>query len=204
MEEKKQTRKEKQLEKHLEAVVEAVLFTMGKSVELRQLAIATGQSEEETGQAVERLKARYDKEERGMEIIELEDSYQMCTKAEFESHIRLALELKNNTPLSAAALEVLAIVAYHQPVTKAFLEQVRGVDSSSVLNGLFAKGLVEERGRLELPGRPLLYGTTQNFLRCMGLSSLEELPEVPDPKDTAEKANENDAADDKQLKLEDV
>ena len=154
MEEKKQTRKEKQLEKHLEAVVEAVLFTMGKSVELRQLAIATGQSEEETGQAVERLKARYDKEERGMEIIELEDSYQMCTKAEFESHIRLALELKNNTPLSAAALEVLAIVAYHQPVTKAFLEQVRGVDSSSVLNGLFAKGLVEERGRLELPGRP--------------------------------------------------
>ena len=75
----------------------------------------------------------------GIQIIQINDSYQMCTKAEFESHIRLALELKNNTPLSAAALEVLAIVAYHQPVTKAFLEQVRGVDSSSVLNGLFAK-----------------------------------------------------------------
>ena len=87
------------------------------------------------------------------------------------------------------------------------MEQVRGVDSSSVLNGLFAKGLIEERGRLELPGRPLLYGTTQNFLRCMGISSLEELPEIPNPKDTEEQANENDtadAADDKQLKLEDV
>lgn len=182
-------------------------FASGEPILLEKIAAAMELSKTETKVLVAAVMEEFNQMHSGIQIIQINDSYQMCTKAEFESHIRLALELKNNTPLSAAALEVLAIVAYHQPVTKAFLEQVRGVDSSSVLNGLFAKGLVEERGRLELPGRPLLYGTTQNFLRCMGLSSLEELPEVPDPKDTDEQANENDAADaadDKQLKLEDV
>ncbi len=187
--------------------IEAIIFASGEPIPLEKIAAAMELSKTETKALVAAVMEEFNQMHSGIQIIQINDSYQMCTKAEFESHIRLALELKNNTPLSAAALEVLAIVAYHQPVTKAFLEQVRGVDSSSVLNGLFAKGLVEERGRLELPGRPLLYGTTQNFLRCMGLSSLEELPEVPDPKDTDEQANENDAADaadDKQLKLEDV
>ena len=187
--------------------IEAIIFASGEPIPLEKIAAAMKLGKTETKALVAAVMEEFNQMHSGIQIIQINDSYQMCTKAEFESHIRLALELKNNTPLSAAALEVLAIVAYHQPVTKAFLEQVRGVDSSSVLNGLFAKGLVEERGRLELPGRPLLYGTTQNFLRCMGLSSLEELPEVPDPKDTDEQANENDAADaadDKQLKLEDV
>jgi segregation and condensation protein B len=187
--------------------IEAIIFASGEPIPLEKIAAAMEQGKTETKALVAAVMEEFNQMHSGIQIIQINDSYQMCTKAEFESYIRLALELKNNTPLSAAALEVLAIVAYHQPVTKAFLEQVRGVDSSGVLNGLFAKGLVEERGRLELPGRPLLYGTTQNFLRCMGLSSLEELPEVPDPKDTAEQANENDAADaadDKQLKLEDV
>lgn len=187
--------------------IEAIIFASGEPIPLEKIAAAMELGKTETKALVAAVMEEFNQMHSGIQIIQINDSYQMCTKAEFESHIRLALELKNNTPLSAAALEVLAIVAYHQPVTKAFLEQVRGVDSSSVLNGLFAKGLVEERGRLELPGRPLLYGTTQNFLRCMGLSSLEELPEVPDPKDTDEQANENDvadAADDKQLKLEDV
>ena len=187
--------------------IEAFIFASGEPIPLEKIAAAMELGKTETKALVAAVMEEFNQMHSGIQIIQINDSYQMCTKAEFESHIRLALELKNNTPLSAAALEVLAIVAYHQPVTKAFLEQVRGVDSSSVLNGLFAKGLVEERGRLELPGRPLLYGTTQNFLRCMGLSSLEELPEVPDPKDTDEQANENDAADaadDKQLKLEDV
>ena len=185
--------------------IEAIIFASGEPIPLEKIAAAMELGKTETKALVAAVMEEFNQMHSGIQIIQINDSYQMCTKAEFES--RLALELKNNTPLSAAALEVLAIVAYHQPVTKAFLEQVRGVDSSSVLNGLFAKGLVEERGRLELPGRPLLYGTTQNFLRCMGLSSLEELPEVPDPKDTDEQANENDAADaadDKQLKLEDV
>ena len=187
--------------------IEAIIFASGEPIPLEKIAAAMEQGKTETKALVAAVMEEFNQMHSGIQIIQINDSYQMCTKAEFESYIRLALELKNNTPLSAAALEVLAIVAYHQPVTKAFLEQVRGVDSSGVLNGLFAKGLVEERGRLELPGRPLLYGTTQHFLRCMGLSSLEELPEVPDPKDTAEQANENDAADaadDKQLKLEDV
>ena len=182
--------------------IEAIIFASGEPIPLEKIAAAMELGKTETKALVAAVMEEFNQMHSGIQIIQINDSYQMCTKAEFESHIRLALELKNNTPLSAAALEVLAIVAYHQPVTKAFLEQVRGVDSSSV-----SKGLVEERGRLELPGRPLLYGTTQNFLRCMGLSSLEELPEVPDPKDTDEQANENDAADaadDKQLKLEDV
>ena len=153
MEEKKQTRKEKQLEKHLEAVVEAVLFTMGKSVELRQLAIATGQSEEETRQAVERLKARYDKEERGMEIIELEDSYQMCTRTGFyENLIRVAATPKKQI-LTDVVLETLSIIAYKQPITKLEIEKIRGVKSDHAVNKLIEYNLVYEVGRLDVPGR---------------------------------------------------
>ena len=180
MEEKKQTRKEKQLEKHLEAVVEAVLFTMGKSVELRQLAIATGQSEEETRQAVERLKARYDKEERGMEIIELEDSYQMCTRTGFyENLIRVAASPKKQV-LSEVVLETLSIIAYKQPVTKMEIEKIRGVKSDHAVNRLIEYNLVYEVGRLDAPGRPALFATTEEFLRRFGVGSMEELP-VIDP-----------------------
>ena len=178
MEEKKQTRKEKQLEKHLEAVVEAVLFTMGKSVELRQLAIATGQSEEETRQAVERLKVRYDKEERGMEIIELEDSYQMCTRTGYyENLIRVAAAPKKQV-LSDVVLETLAIIAYKQPVTKADIEKIRGVKSDHAVNRLIEYNLVYEAGRLDAPGKPALFATTEEFLRRFGVSSTENLPEM--------------------------
>ena len=178
MEEKKQTRKEKQLEKHLEAVVEAVLFTMGKSVELRQLAIATGQSEEETRQAVERLKARYDKEERGMEIIELEDSYQMCTRTGFyENLIRVAASTKKQV-LSEVVLETLSIIAYKQPVTKMEIEKIRGVKSDHAVNRLVEYNLVQEVGRLDAPGHPALFATTEEFLRRFGISSTENLPDM--------------------------
>ena len=178
MEEKKQTRKEKQLEKHLEAVVEAVLFTMGKSVELCQLAIATGQSEEETGQAVERLKARYDKEERGMEIIELEDSYQMCTRTGFyENLIRVAASPKKQV-LSEVVLETLSIIAYKQPVTKMEIEKIRGVKSDHAVNRLVEYNLVQEVGRLDAPGHPALFATTEEFLRRFGIGSTENLPDM--------------------------
>ena len=177
MEEKKQTRKEKQLEKHLEAVVEAVLFTMGKSVELRQLAIATGQSEEETRQAVERLKVRYDKEERGMEIIELEDSYQMCTRTGFyENLIRVAATPKKQI-LTDVVLETLSIIAYKQPITKLEIEKIRGVKSDHAVNKLIEYNLVYEVGRLDVPGRPALFATTEEFLRRFGVGSTKELPE---------------------------
>lgn len=178
MEEKKQTRKEKQLEKHLEAVVEAVLFTMGKSVELRQLAIATGQSEEETRQAVERLKVRYDKEERGMEIIELEDSYQMCTRTGFyENLIRVAASTKKQV-LSEVVLETLSIIAYKQPVTKMEIEKIRGVKSDHAVNRLVEYNLVQEVGRLDAPGHPALFATTEEFLRRFGIGSTENLPDM--------------------------
>lgn len=178
MEEKKQTRKEKQLEKHLEAVVEAVLFTMGKSVELRQLVIATGQSEEETRQAVERLKARYDKEERGMEIIELEDSYQMCTRTGFyENLIRVAASPKKQV-LSEVVLETLSIIAYKQPVTKMEIEKIRGVKSDHAVNRLVEYNLVQEVGRLDAPGHPALFATTEEFLRRFGIGSTENLPDM--------------------------
>lgn len=178
MEEKKQTRKEKQLEKHLEAVVEAVLFTMGKSVELRQLAIATGQSEEETRQAVERLKAHYDKEERGMEIIELEDSYQMCTRTGFyENLIRVAASPKKQV-LSEVVLETLSIIAYKQPVTKMEIEKIRGVKSDHAVNRLVEYNLVQEVGRLDAPGHPALFATTEEFLRRFGIGSTENLPDM--------------------------
>lgn len=103
----------------------------------------------------------------------------MVTRAEYAQVIQKALEVKNNTPLSQAALEVLAIIAYNQPVTKSFIEQVRGVDSGSVVNSLVAKGLVEEQGRLEIPGRPISYGTTEHFLRCFGMKNIEALPKLP-------------------------
>ena len=178
MEEKKQTRKEKQLEKHLEAVVEAVLFTMGKSVELRQLAIATGQSEEETRQAVERLKVRYDKEERGMEIIELEASYQMCTRTGFyENLIRVAASPKKQV-LSEVVLETLSIIAYKQPVTKMEIEKIRGVKSDHAVNRLVEYNLVQEVGRLDAPGHPALFATTEEFLRRFGIGSTENLPDM--------------------------
>ena len=178
MEEKKQTRKEKQLEKHLEAVVEAVLFTMGKSVELRQLAIATGQSEEETRQAVERLKVRYDKEERGMEIIELEDSYQMCTRTGFyENLIRVAASPKKQV-LSEVVLETLSIIAYKQPVTKMEIEKIRGVKSDHAVNRLVEYNLVQEVGRLDAPGHPALFATTYEFLLRFGIGSTENLPDM--------------------------
>ena len=193
MEEKKQTRKEKQLEKHLEAVVEAVLFTMGKSVELRQLAIATGQSEEETRQAVERLKARYDKEERGMEIIELEDSYQMCTRTGFyENLIRVAASPKKQV-LSEVVLETLSIIAYKQPVTKMEIEKIRGVKSDHAVNRLVEYNLVYEAGRLDAPGRPALFATTEEFMRRFGIGTLSDLPNMdPEQEDEIRTAVEEE------------
>ena len=120
----------------------------------------------------------------GLRILKLDNSYQMSTAPAYAQPVRRALDLRRNTPLSQAAMEVLSIIAYNQPVTRAFIEQVRGVDCSAVVQGLVQKGLIEEQGRLELPGRPLLYGTTDNFLRCFGMSTLSELPPLPQQENT--------------------
>ena len=113
-----------------------------------------------------------------MELLELEESVQLSTREEYGELIRSVLSQKRSSPLSQSAMEVLAIIAYNQPVTRAFVEQIRGVDSSSAVNSLVARDLVEEAGRLELPGRPIAYRTTANFLRCFGLQSLEQLPDI--------------------------
>lgn len=170
-------------ELNYKAAAEAILFAAGASVEKARIAQALGVSEEETEAILNSLTAEYADAQRGITIIRLRDSYQMVSCKAYAPQIRSVMDLRRNTPLSQAALEVLAVVAYNQPVTKAFVEQVRGVDCSGVIGSLTAKDLLEERGRLELPGRPLLYGTTENFLRCFNISSLEELPPLPEQND---------------------
>lgn len=113
------------------------------------------------------------------QVLKLGDTYQMTTKSQYGDVIKKALEVKRNTPLSQAAMEVLAIIAYNQPVTRSFIEQVRGIDSSSIVASLAAKGLIYETGRLEIPGRPIAYGTTPAFLRCFGMKNIEALPKLP-------------------------
>ena len=162
------------------AAIEAILFASGASVEAARLAQALEISEKEAVEAADALMEEYRAANRGITVIRLKGAYQMVSVKEYAPQIRTVMDLRRNTPLSQAALEVLAVVAYNQPVTKAFVEQVRGVDCSGVIGSLTAKGLVEEKGRLELPGRPLLYGTTENFLRCFNLQSLDELPPLPE------------------------
>lgn len=181
------------------AAVEAILFASGSPVEPEKIAEALEMNPSQAEKLILELMDDYEKQERGITIIKLNKSYQMVSAKKFAPEIRKVMDLRRNTPLSQAALEVLAVVAYNQPVTKAFVEQVRGVDCSGVLGSLTAKGLVEEKGRLELPGRPLLYGTTENFLRCFNLESIENLPPLPesdkDGKTDGESENEENSAD---------
>ena len=164
--------------KTLEAAIEAILFASGEPVALDKIAQILEIDKPTAAKIIGSLSERKNTESSGLKIIRTESSYQMVTKPEFAPYVRKALEIRRNTPLSPAAMEALAIVAYNQPVTKGYIEQVRGVDCSSILNNLVAKNLVEERGRLEVPGRPILYGTTLEFLKCFGLGSIRDLPEV--------------------------
>ena len=161
-----------------EAVVEAVLFTMGQSVEIRQLSAALECTEQEAAEIAERLRSRYDEEGRGMRLVRLEDSYQMCTRTEFyENLIRVAATPKKQV-LTDVVLETLAIIAYKQPVTKADIEKIRGVKSDHAVNRLIEYNLVYEAGRLDAPGRPALFATTEEFLRRFGVGSTNDLPEM--------------------------
>ncbi len=162
------------------ARIEAVLFASGEPVSAVRLAELLEIEEETVYQVVTMMKDDYDAEERGILLVELGESFQLATKDRYAGLARSALEIRRNTPLSQAAMEVLSIIAYNQPVTKSFVEQVRGVESGQIVNNLAEKGLVEEAGRLEVPGRPISYRTTLQFLRCFGISSLEQLPPLPD------------------------
>lgn len=158
--------------------IEAVLFASGEPMELCRLAQATAIDIGTLPSMIQLLNERYADYGSGIVIKKLESSYQMCTREKFAPQIREALETKRNIPLSNASMEVLTIIAYNQPVSKGFVENVRGVDSSSVVNSLAEKGLVEEAGRLDVPGKPVVYRTTPVFLRCFGLTSLAELPPI--------------------------
>lgn len=169
------------LNKHdnLISKLEAMLFASGDPIDASKLAEVLDIDIETVTKMLGYLGASYDERESGLMLIRVDNKYQLCTREEHSEEVRKLLEIKKNTPLSNAAFEVLAIIAYNKTVTKSFIEQVRGVDCSGPVSSLVQKGLIEEKGRLDLPGRPLIYGTTDRFLRCFSLNSLEDLPELP-------------------------
>lgn len=162
--------------KHVESIIEAILFTMGDSVEVNHIANAIEQDVATTKKIIHHMMDRYEEEDRGIRIIELEDSFQMCTKPEtYEYLIRIAKQPKRHT-LTDVMLETLSIVAYKQPVTRIEIEKIRGVKSDHAINKLIEYDLICEVGRLDAPGRPLLFGTTEEFLRRFSVQSIEDLP----------------------------
>ena len=169
----------------IEAIIEGILFAAGEPVAIDRLAAVVGAERADVEKAALALSDGYDYDRRGIRLIRLEDSLQLCTRTEYADYIRRALETRKAPQLSQAALEVLAIIAYRQPVTKAYIEQVRGVDSSNTVNTLAEKGLIEECGRLDVPGRPMLFRTTDDFLRSFGLSGVADLPPLSSRKRSA-------------------
>ena len=166
--------------KKIESVLEAVLFTMGESVSVDRLAAAIQHDEDTTRKIMHQMMDHYNEEQRGMKIIELENAFQLCTRPEmYEYLIRVAKQPKKHV-LTDVLLETLSIIAYKQPITKAEIEKIRGVKSDHAVNKLVEYNLVMELGRLDAPGKPILFGTTEEFLRNFGVQSIEDLP-VLDP-----------------------
>ncbi len=178
--------------KNIECALEAVLFSLGEAVEIEKLAEALEVKEEEIKEASITLQKKYDEENRGIKIIEIENSIQMCSNPEYFECIKRVTQIKKEAGLSSAALETLSIIAYNQPVTKGTIEFIRGVDSTYSVTRLLERGLIDELGRAETPGRPILYGTTTEFLRCFGLKSLEELPPLPEKEIPTTESGETD------------
>lgn len=162
----------------IERGLEAILFAAGEPVELERIASAMECDPDEVEAAAQSLMDRLAYERRGIRVLRLEKAYQMCSSGEMAAYVTKALETRKPPKLSSSQLETLTIVAYYQPATKAYVEQIRGVDSSYSVNALLNKHLIEECGRLNVPGRPILYRTTPDFLRTFGLTSLDDLPEI--------------------------
>ncbi len=161
------------------SILEAILFACGDPVTAERLSEAGGIETEIIARLINLLNDRYDEAHSALRVLKLGESYQLSTRLDYSGYIKSALENKRSATLTPAAMEVLTIVAYNQPVTKSFIEHVRGIDSSSVVNSLVEKDLLEEAGRLDIPGKPISYKTTSTFLRCFKLSSLSELPPLP-------------------------
>ena len=159
-----------------EGAIEAILFAMGDSVELNRLASAIGLSAAETKKILDRLKEKYNRPESGIRLLELDSSYQLCTKKQYYGNLIILAKQPKKPQLTDVVMETLSIIAYKQPVTKAEIEKIRGVSSEHAINKLLEYELIQELGRLNIPGRPILFGTTEKFLRCFGVESTDELP----------------------------
>lgn len=170
--EKQKSKKEK------EAILESILFTMGDSVEVSRLAQVVEMSEQETKELLLGMQKKYEKDKRGIALVELEDSFQMCTRPEMYEYLVKIAKTPRKYVLTDTILETLSIVAYKQPVTRLEIEKIRGVSCDHAVNRLVEFDLIKEVGRLDAPGRPLLFGTTEQFLRSFGVKSLEELPQL--------------------------
>lgn len=187
--------------RELECALEAVLFAAGDSVSEGKLCAVLDCDKQTLRTAAQNLADYYDFNLRGIKLLKLDDRYQLASRADYAQAVRSTLETRKPQNLTPAALEVLAIVAYKQPVTKIYIEQIRGVDSAYTLSSLVDKGLVEDCGRLDVPGRPILYQTTETFLRAFGLSSVSQLPALesfgePDPQQmTFRELEEQNAAE---------
>ena len=165
--------------KEMEAALEAILFAAGEPVDADRICLTLEMDKETVDAVCQRLADRYSYERRGLRLIRMDNTYQLCSAPEYADLIRKTFESRKPAKLSQPALEVLSIIAYYQPVTRAYIDQVRGVDSSYTVGLLLERELIEEAGRLAVPGRPIQYRTTKNFLRSFGLSGLEDLPELP-------------------------
>jgi segregation and condensation protein B len=164
----------------LSSAIEAILFASGEAFSINRISLILGVEIKDVELAAAFLQNEYERNKRGIRILRLDDKLQMCSSPEYAQIIGLAMEQRKPPMLSQSALETLAIVAYFQPVTRAYIDQVRGVDSSYTVSSLTEKGLIEICGKLDVPGRPSVFKTTDVFLRTMGISSLDELPELPD------------------------
>lgn len=165
---------------NIESAIEAILYAAGYPVKYTKLSEVLGLEVKDVKTMVEHMAIQYNKEDsiRGINLLMFEETCQFCTKEQYAPYIREALGIRRGGNLSASSLEVLAVVAYNQPVTRAYVDTVRGVDSSYAMNSLIDKGLIEASGRLDAPGRPMIYSTTEKFLRVFGINSLEDLPKT--------------------------
>lgn len=163
---------------NIKYAIEGILFAAGEPVKAARLAVVLDKTVDEIEAAAQALKEEYDRDRRGFNIIEIDEGYQICSRPEYYTYIREILGEQRNQPLSNAAMEALAIIAYKQPVTRSMVEKVRGVNSDGCVNRLYERGLIEEAGRLDAPGRPILYRTTDTFLRCFGLRTPRDLPPI--------------------------
>ena len=186
--------------KTMQAILEGILFAAGDAVSLNKLSEILEADQATVRSVLKKMMDEYSYDKRGIRVIQLEDSYQMCSAPEYYEFIAQLVQPRRTQSLSNAAIEVLAMVAYKQPVTRAAVEHIRGVNSDSLFNKLLERNLIEEVGRLDAPGRPILFGTTQEFLRCFGIRTLSDLPDF----DALRPPADDEEVDKRQITLEET